>query len=143
MIHAVPFRQAMDTFRLAVPGTIDQRPLVIQFILSACRAYTVPIEVEHSVLSALGEAFNNVCMHSYRDVDGEVAIEIELERGHLVVRLRDRGAAFDPSTVRPPDLEALPERGLGLYIMLRAMDDVQWYQKDGENVVALAKRLAG
>jgi serine/threonine-protein kinase RsbW len=134
-------RRDTDAFAISVPATLDQRPLVIQFIISVCRAYALSLDVEHSILSAFGEAFNNVCMHSYRDRDGEVAVEVELEPDRLLVRLRDRGAGFDPATVRAPDLEALPEGGLGLFIMLRATDEVRWYREHGQNVVTLAKRL--
>jgi anti-sigma regulatory factor (Ser/Thr protein kinase) len=80
-------------------------------------------------------------VHSYRDSAGELDIEIDLEPEQLLVRLKDRGAAFDPAAVRAPDLDALPEGGLGLFIMLRAMDEVRWYRQDGQNVVAMAKRL--
>jgi serine/threonine-protein kinase RsbW len=141
MVHATSNGRDMGSFRLSVPGTVDQRPLVIQFIISVCRAYAVPLDVEHSVVSAFGEAFNNICMHSYRDVDGDVVVEVELKGERLQVRLRDRGVGFDPSAARAPDLDKLPEGGLGLFIILRAMDEVRWYREDEENVVAMAKKL--
>ena len=137
---AIPRRET-GSFQLSVPGTIEQRPRVIAFVVGVCRAYSLPLDVEHSVVSAFGEAFNNVCMHSYRHAAGELDIEVDLEPERLLVRLKDRGAGFDPATVHAPDLEALPEGGLGLFIMLRAMDEVRWYRQDGQNVVALAKRL--
>jgi serine/threonine-protein kinase RsbW len=128
-------------FTETVPARLEARPRVIQTIIDLCRRYRLSSDVEHSLVSALGEAFNNVCMHAYRDRAGDVAIEVELEAERVRVRLRDRGASFDPATVSAPDLAALPEGGLGLFIMRAAMDDVRWYRQDEENVVALEKRL--
>jgi serine/threonine-protein kinase RsbW len=141
MLRATPYGDGMGAFRLSVPGTIDQRPLAIQFIISACRSYDVSFDVEHAVVSAFGEAFNNICMHSYRDLEGDIDVEVELRRERMVVRLRDRGVGFDPSAVKAPDLDALPEGGLGMFIIMRAMDEVRWYREADENVVALAKKL--
>jgi serine/threonine-protein kinase RsbW len=131
----------MDLLQVTVPARIQERAQVIDLIVNVCRAHDLSLDIEHSVVSAFGEAFNNVCMHSYRDGAGDVAIEVELDPERLLVRLRDRGVGFDPKAVRAPDLDALPEGGLGIFIMLRAMDDVRWYHEDGENVVALEKRL--
>src|SRR5262245_43323615 len=127
--------------RMTVPARLDARPQVIQFIVDACRRHQVSLDDENSVLSAFGEAFNNVCLHSYRGRAGDVAIEVELEAERLRVRLRDRGTGFDPTALRLPQLEALPEGGMGVFIMLRAMDDVRWYREEGQNVVSLEKRL--
>jgi serine/threonine-protein kinase RsbW len=137
---AAPRRES-GSFQLSVAGRIEQRARAIQLVVDVCRAFALSADVEHSLVSAFGEAFNNVCMHSYRDCNGEVDIEVEVEPERLLMRLRDRGQGFDPATVRAPDLEALPEGGLGLFIMLRAMDEVRWYREGGENVVALVKRL--
>jgi serine/threonine-protein kinase RsbW len=134
-------RREPGLFQVTLPARIAARAQAIQLIVDVCRAHALSLDVEHSVVSAFGEAFNNVCVHSYRGGEGDVAIEVELEPDRLLVRLRDRGVGFDPSAVRAPDLEALPEGGLGIFIMMRAMDDVRWYYEDGENVVALEKRL--
>jgi anti-sigma regulatory factor (Ser/Thr protein kinase) len=141
MVRAMTESRRDSCFRMSVPGLLDQRPLAIQFVVSVCRAYSVPLDIEHAVLSAFSEAFNNVVLHSYRDGEGDVDVEVEIERGRLTLRLRDRGVGFDPSAVRAPQLEALPENGLGLFIILRAMDDVRWLREDDQNVLVMAKRL--
>ena len=128
-------------FRMSVPGLLDQRPLAIQFVLSVCRSFAVPFDVEHAVISAFSEAFNNVVLHSYRDHDGDLDIDVEISGGRITLRLGDRGVGFDPHLVERPDLDELPERGLGLFIILRAMDEVRWTRENGQNVLTMAKRL--
>lgn len=130
-------------FRLGLPGQLDQRVLAIQFLISICRAVDLPLDVEHSLVSAFGEAFNNVVLHSYRDLDGDIEVEVETRRDRITVRLRDRGVGFDDGDRRAPGRDALPEGGLGLFIILRATDEARWYRDGDENVVELTKRIAG
>ncbi|MDB4971101.1 MAG: hypothetical protein JWN44_6790 [Myxococcales bacterium] len=127
--------------RLCLPAILAARPMAIDFIAGVCHSLAVPVDVEHAVLSAFGEAFNNVVLHSYRDLPGEVEIEVDIARDQLAVRLRDRGRGFDPRQVQPRDEDELPERGLGLFIMMRTMDEVRWYREGDQNVVAMTKRI--
>jgi anti-sigma regulatory factor (Ser/Thr protein kinase) len=128
-------------FRISLPALIEQRPLAIQFVISVCRGFAIPLDIEHAVVSAFSEAFNNVALHSYRDRDGDVDVELEIARGRLTVRLRDRGVPFAPASIGAPPIEALPERGLGLFIILRAMDEVRWTRENGHNLLTMSKKL--
>src|SRR5690242_19178182 len=129
-----PRRDTAHDFQMSVPGILEQRPLAIQFVVSVCRAYLIPRDIEHAVVSAFSEAFNNVVLHSYRDRQGDVDVQMTVAPGVMTLRLGDRGAGFDPHAVPAPDLDTLPESGLGLFIIMRAMDDVRWSRDDGQNV---------
>jgi serine/threonine-protein kinase RsbW len=127
--------------RLTLNASLDERPRAIAFVSQACREATVPLDYEHAIISAFGEAYNNVVLHSYRGHGGLVDIEIERPRDRFLVRLRDTGEGFDPRRLHAPDLDALPEGGMGVFIILRAMDEVSWYKEGVENVVTMVKRL--
>lgn len=127
--------------RLTLEAALASRGRAIAFVSAACREAAVPIDCEHEIISAFGEAFNNVVLHSYGELPGLVDIEIEERRDRLVVRLRDSGRGFDPKRLSAPDLDALPEGGMGLFIILRAMDEVSWYKEGVENVITMAKRI--
>src|SRR5262249_48612670 len=78
------------------------------------------------VISAFGEAFNNVVFHAYGKAGGELEIEMEPGDDRLTIRLIDYGKAFDFGSVPEPDLESLPESGLGIYIIRACMDSVSY-----------------
>jgi anti-sigma regulatory factor (Ser/Thr protein kinase) len=63
------------------------------------------------VVSAFGEAFNNVALHSYHRQGGDVEIEIETSPTAMVIRILDYGDSFDIDDVPVPALESLPESG--------------------------------
>ena len=138
MVRAGSLAPPRERLRLVVPGRVAERPRALRFVTGVCRAHALSCDVEHALVSAFGEAFNHAVLHSYRDVDGTVAVEVELADGHVTVSVRDRGAGFDAASDDP---EALAARRYGLFIMLRAMDEVRWGRDGDENVVTLVKRL--
>ena len=118
---------------------MEYRELAMRFVTSVCKLVEARNGAFHDqVISAFGEAFNNAVLHSYGTKGGELQIEVEPSRDRLTIRLIDYGRAFDPDTVPAPDLDNLPESGLGLFIMRSCMDDVT-YTPGNPNVLSMTK----
>jgi serine/threonine-protein kinase RsbW len=127
--------------RLSVPSKLEYRDLAIRMVASACKL--VPHardDFSHGVISAFSEALNNVVLHGYGSEQGEIGIEVELGHDHLTIRLTDYGRSFDPAAAPPPDLESLPESGLGVFIMRSFMDHVT-YAAGVPNTLSMTKYL--
>ena len=91
--------------------------------------------------SAVGEAFNNVALHGYgKRLRGDVLISVSFDRTHVRVELTDDGQTFDPGAVAEPDLDLLPESGMGLYIIRSFVDELE-YSPGPPNVLTLTKRF--
>lgn len=106
------------------------------------------------VVSAVGEAFNNIVLHGYTSRseairsaairseairrEGSIDLRIQTRRGHIRIELRDWGSGFDPTGVPPPAFDTLPESGLGLYIMQSFMEMA--YRSGRPNLLTLSKR---
>jgi serine/threonine-protein kinase RsbW len=129
----------IDIVRLSVPGTLLYRDLVLRVVASFCRlarldaqskqeASRAPSdEFDDKVVSAVGEAFNNVAIHGYRGrTPGNVELELELTGDDVTIRLLDTGAIFDPSGSPDPHLSSLPESHMGLFIIRSCMDVVSY-----------------
>ena len=138
MVRAASLPIGLERLRLVVPGLLAERARALRFVTGICRAHAWPCDVEHALVSAFGEAFNHAVLHSYRDVAGTVALEVEVAADRVTLSGRDRGAGFD---ARGGDPETLEARRYGLFIMLRAMDELRWYRQGDENVVTMVKRL--
>ncbi len=98
--------------------------------------------------TVVGEACTNVIEHAYHGQGGPMEIHLETQADCVQVTIRDWGTAFDPAEVPIPDvtapLEERPLGGLGVYLMHRMMDDVQYHfsAEDG-NTVHMVKRIQG
>lgn len=96
-----------------------------------------PFDAE--VISACSELFTNVVRHGYGgDSDASVEIEIEPHPDRIVIRITDNGSPFDPETIAAPELNLLPERGMGIYI-LRSFVDRATYEPGPPNKWILEK----
>ena len=139
--------------RLSVPGRLRYRDLAVRAVAAACKLVGTDGDISNSgftrinrtfddeVVSAFGEAFNNIAIHGYRGrPPGEVEIEIEPGKNGIRIELRDFGAscAFDDAPM--PDLDALPESGLGIFIIKSFVDEVT-YKAGKPNILSLTKRL--
>lgn len=139
----------MSLIRLQVPGSLDFRDLAIRVVASACKLVSArsahddegKADFDNQVLSAFGEAFNNAAIHSYRGRPlGTIDLEIEIGDGIITLRISDHGQSFDPTQVKEPDLDSLPESGLGLFIIRSFMDTVR-YHPGAPNVLSMTKYL--
>ncbi|HEY7954634.1 MAG TPA: ATP-binding protein [Polyangia bacterium] len=136
--------------RLRVPGSLKYRDLAVRAVAAACKlvgaadgAPPVPVDRElvDQVVSAFGEAFNNAALHSYRGrPPGDVEIELEVGAASLTIRMLDYGNSFAFDDVPTPDLDALPESGLGIFIIKSFMDEVS-YVAGAPNVLRMVKRI--
>jgi serine/threonine-protein kinase RsbW len=128
--------------RLKVPSRLEYRDLAVRMVASACKLVHNPDNAFYDeVISAFGEAFNNVVLHGYGEKSGELEIEVEPREDSLTIRLLDYGETFfDLDTVPTPDLDSLPEGGLGIFIMRSFMDDVT-FLAGTPNVLSMTKFL--
>ena len=93
------------------------------------------------VVSAVGEAYNNIVLHGCAGCEPDsIHIRIEIYPGWMRVTMKDMGTSYDPFQAPPPDLDALPESGLGVFIMRSFVDEVT-YVAGRPNTLTLVKRL--
>lgn len=143
--------------RLSVPGTLRYRDIVLRVVASACRLLRPQraikqetsregeaADFDDKVVSAVGEAFNNVAIHAYRGRSpGAVELELELSEDAVTIRLSDVGTSYDPTRTPAPELDMLPDSGMGLYIMRTCMDQVSYRPgnpPNEPNVLTMSKR---
>lgn len=137
------------TVCVEAPGEIAYRHVILRAAAAVCKLAVTracgrraPADgFSHQVVSAVGEAFNNIALHSYHDRQADIVrLRMTIEPSVLHLIMEDYGAGFDPFTARVPDLEALPESGLGIFIIRSLMDEVT-YQQGRPNVLSLSKRI--
>ena len=135
--------------RLEVPGVIQYRDIMLRTLSATCKLIAPGARARSSraslfaahLVSAVGEAYNNIALHGYAGREpGTIRMEIEQGSDWIRVVLADTGASFDPAGARPPDLDELPESGLGVFIMRSFVDEVT-YVPGPPNVLTLFKRL--
>jgi serine/threonine-protein kinase RsbW len=96
---------------------------------------------------ALDEMLSNIVDHGYAkpETGREIEVEFRLEHGVLELTIVDDAAAFDPLAVEEPDTsrpaEARPIGGLGIFLVRKLMDAVEYERRDGRNRLVCRKRV--
>lgn len=136
----------MITLRL--PAVFDYRDLVTRAVATGCKIATqdaggtarAATTLSNAMVSAVGEAFNNVVEHAYEGKGGEVTLTIDSSDGEICITLSDHGRPFDIHAVPDPDMALLPESGMGVFIIRSFVDDLD-YRPGPPNVLSLKKRV--
>ncbi|MCG5053241.1 MAG: ATP-binding protein [Myxococcales bacterium] len=134
---------------LEVPATLAHRSVVLRTVSAACKlavgSGTSKQNLEDlriGVVTAVGEAFNNVAIHGYEGRDpGRMSVLLYSVGDVLHVELKDDSQPFDLQAIKDPTLEDLPESGLGVYLIRTLMDRVE-YLAGPPNTLKLSKRIA-
>lgn len=135
-------------FRVTIGAEQEEVARVIAAFADFASAQGLPAAVRRSMNVVLDELLANTLSHGLaaRD-DGEATIDVGLRAGVLTVTLTDNGERFDPFARAAPDtslpIEDRPIGGLGIHLVRRLVDDVEYQWKGGRNVVMLSKRLEG
>ena len=137
---------SLERFRFELPARLEYRDAARAFLAHICdqliRANRLPSEVALRVVSAFVEGFNNAVIHGHEDVrSGPIQVGMEVADTHLEVRITGHGRPFAPEQVPEPDLDALPEGGLGLFIMRNFMDQVRYERNGDMNVLIMTKQI--
>ncbi len=97
------------------------------------------------IMVALEELFVNVAHYAYEDGDGKVSVSFDLDGDNMILTLKDSGKPFDPLAKADPDISLSAEEreigGLGIYMVKKSMDDVQYEYTDGCNIVTITHKI--
>jgi anti-sigma regulatory factor (Ser/Thr protein kinase) len=112
------------------------------------RQHRLAESVRQAADLSLEEHLTNILRYGYSDAERhEIRVRFELEEGCLAIEIEDDGQAFDPLAVPEPDttapLEGRPVGGLGIHLIRRFMDEVQYRREADRNILHLRKRLRG
>jgi serine/threonine-protein kinase RsbW len=118
-----------------------------EFVGGIARAGGFSEKEVYNIQLASDEAASNIIEHAYEGVSGGLLeISCGVRGGAITIILVDHGESFDPSEVPTPDLKAdLSERkigGLGIFLMRKLMDEVQYKAepKRNRNTLTMTKR---
>lgn len=114
-------------------------------VAEVARGGGFPEKTIYSLQLAADEAASNIIEHAYEGVsDATLYVTCNMQGDEIVITMRDTGRAFNPTSVKEPNLKAdLSERqigGLGVYLMRKLMDTVHYESSRSGNLLTMTKR---
>lgn len=132
--------------RMRTTAASERLAEVRRFVRAAAADSGADDETVAELVQAVDEAVTNVAVHGYGGHGGPIELDVDVRDGALVVRIVDDAAPFDPTRLKPPDLDA-PWRdrrlgGMGVHLMRTMSDEFHHRARSGGgNELTLVKRI--
>ena len=130
--------------RMELQATPQEVMRAVEALKDFCRGRKIPKNAAFGLALALEESGSNIVNHALqRDPRQKFQLAVEHAGDSVIIELRDRGPAFDP-TRAPAAIGADDDRapgGWGVALVRRYMDEIHYLRDGGENVLRLTKRI--
>lgn len=142
-----PIGQA-KAIKLTIDSRLEDIGLVGLAVQALCSYVGFSTVEAYQIQLCVVEAVTNVVKHAYRAQPGhEATIVATLHPDRISFQVLDTGKTMKPMSREPIEFNpanraALPERGMGLYIIQTVMDEVDYQTVDGANILIMTKYLS-
>ncbi|MBR5966611.1 MAG: ATP-binding protein [Treponema sp.] len=131
--------------KLTVEATKENTSKVSAFVESELEKLECPLKALAQINVAVDELFCNIASYAYPDSQGTADITVESPAANAVaITFEDCGVPYDPLKKPDPDTTLSAEErkigGLGIFIVKKTMDAVEYQYKDNKNVLTITKK---
>lgn len=130
--------------QLIIDANIDNLDQVMSFVSEALEANNCNMKVINQINLAVEEIFVNIASYAYKPEVGDVSIRIFVT-DQVIIEFEDNGKPYNPLLKTDPDItKDVEERdigGLGVFMVKKIMDSVEYNNKDNKNIVIIKKAI--
>ena len=134
-------------FELEIDAKLSNLEKVLDFVNSHLSNVECPEKTRIQVDIAVEEIFVNIAHYAYNPEVGKATIRVEISEKPLTISLTfmDSGKPYDPLSRKDPDVSLSAEQrqigGLGIYMVKKSMDEIQYSYRNGTNMLTFKKKL--
>ncbi len=133
----------MEEQQLSIAGQLEQVEAVCRFVGETARMAGFNEKESYACQLAVSEVCENIILHGYQGANGEkITIKVRTKPGDLLIKIIDQASPFNPA-VPVPAKTASPDDppigGLGLVILHKVMDEIEYQRTQGRNTLMLRK----
>ena len=132
---------------LVVPATIENIEKVTEFVNKELANLNCPPKAKAEIDIVIDELFSNIANYAYNPEVGEATVNIEVEDNPqaVVLTFMDKGVPYNPLAKADPNTKlSIEERGvggLGIFMVKKSMDSIEYEYKEGRNILKVKKNL--
>ena len=132
---------------LTIEATPENVDTVIEFVDAQLEEYGCGMKEQMAIDVAIDELFANIAHYAYNPETGYATVQVDVLNDPLSVEVTfiDNGKQYDPLAKDDPDttlsVEDRPIGGMGILIVKKSMDAVNYEYKDGKNILTIKKNI--
>ena len=133
---------------LTLKATIENVGTVTRFVEEQLEEVECSMKAQMQINLAIDELFSNIANYAYHPETGSATVRVEVtkEPPEAVITFIDNGAPYDPLAKEDPDITLSAEErnigGLGVFLVKKSMDEVNYEYKNGQNILRIRKGLS-
>ena len=139
-------KQKATRLNLRIPSQTEKLSLARDFVADAAKVFGFKEDDVNSIALAVDEACTNIIKHAYNYAsDKDIDIVVSMNKPEFEILIEDRGKHFNAQQVPVPNMKEYMSHykrgGLGMYLMKKLMDKVEYSIQPRKNIVRLIKYL--
>ena len=132
--------------QLIIQNELSQISILAEFIESIGEELSLTPELAMNLNLVLEEAVSNIILYAYpTNVSQNIIVKAQKIDDSLIFIIIDTGMEFDPTQVKEADITLSAEErsigGLGIFLMKKIMDTIEYQRVGDENTLTLTKKL--
>ena len=129
-----------------VDAQIEKLDEVLDFIDQLLEEWDCNMKTITQINIAAEEIFVNIAHYAYKNHNGKAHILIEHKGPDVEITFTDNGTPYNPLEHDDPDITLSAEEreigGLGIYIVKKSMDSVNYEYRDNHNILKFSKKIS-
>ena len=132
---------------LTIRANLNNLNDVMAFVDAELEKLDCPMKAQMQIDVAVEELFVNIARYAYAPAEGDVVIRMEAtsEPRAVAITFIDRGVPYDPLAKPDPDVTLSAEErqigGLGIFMVKKSMDAMEYRYADERNILTIRKAL--
>ncbi len=131
---------------ITLNNEVEELSLLIPFTEELCDELNLSPAMASGLNLVLEEAVSNIILYGYPDKrKDKIRLNVCNSENKLIFTLSDHGVPFDPTIAPETDVslsaEERPVGGLGIFLIRKMMDRVEYQRTDDTNILTMIKKL--
>jgi serine/threonine-protein kinase RsbW len=131
---------------LIISNQINELSRVELFLEELGEEWDLNPGLVYSINLAIEEALTNTISYGYDDTEHhEIELDFSKTGSQLTINIQDDGHPYDPTSKEDPDItlsaEDRPIGGLGIFLIKKLMDQVEYRRSNDRNHLILTKSI--
>jgi serine/threonine-protein kinase RsbW len=127
---------------LVVDAVVENLDKVLEFVNESLEESNCSMKLMTQINIAVEEIFVNISTYAYNPEVGGTTIRICIS-DEVVIEFEDNGKPYNPLLKIDPDITTSVEErdigGLGIFMVKKIMDSVEYDNKDNKNILRISK----
>jgi sigma-B regulation protein RsbU (phosphoserine phosphatase) len=139
------YRGNIQWEELKLEAVLENLDAAVQFVDNILEKAGCSAKTQTKIDVAVEEIFVNIVNYAYAPAVGSVIIRFAVSENEVWLEFEDAGKPYNPLEKADPDiaapLKSRPIGGLGIFIVKKTMDTVDYRYVEGKNILILKKNI--